>query len=411
MAQMTAVDAQFYWMSATVPNDQFLLYAFAGVPAHCDRAIADVLHRARRCPDLAMRVEDGRGGSYPCWVPAAVTSAQVVRHQLVDSSWQSCLRAVAGLVDSQLDVRQMPWRLHIFTSVQGVPGSPDASTVAILQIAHALADGARAADLAAWLFGRDTPVPSVRCRPPGWLPWCTVAAACGHRRLTHDIRLGRLAPPVGLRPPLATNARPAGAGALRTLVRGRVQLGGATVTVRVLAAVSTALSAMLAGSADALGAEVPMTKPGVRLAHNHFSNVAVGLYPELAPPARMRRIAADLANGRRRFEHPATRLADRAFAATPAPVLRWGIGRFDPNHRPTMVAGNTVVSSVYRGASDLCFGAAPVVLTAGYPALSPAMGLTHGVHGIGDTVAISVHAAASAVADIDAYIQLLDAAL
>ncbi|MGO9509983.1 MAG: hypothetical protein ACLPXZ_22535, partial [Mycobacterium sp.] len=37
--------------------------------------------------------------------------------------------------------------------------------------------------------------------------------------------------------------------------------------------------------------------------------------------------------------------------------------------------------------------------------------LTHGVHGIGDTVAISVHAAASALPDIDAYVRLLDAAL
>lgn len=29
---MAAVDAQFYWMSAKVPNDQFLLYAFDGEP-------------------------------------------------------------------------------------------------------------------------------------------------------------------------------------------------------------------------------------------------------------------------------------------------------------------------------------------------------------------------------------------
>ena len=63
-----------------------------------------------------------------------------------------------------------------------------------------------------------------------------------------------------------------------------------------------------------------------------------------------------------------------------------------------------------RGPADLRFGAAPVLLTAGYPALSPMMGLTHGVHGIGDTVAVSVHAAESAVA-IDDYIARLDAAL
>ncbi|EUA73139.1 hypothetical protein I553_9295 [Mycobacterium xenopi 4042] len=52
-----------------------------------------------------------------------------------------------------------------------------------------------------------------------------------------------------------------------------------------------------------------------------------------------------------------------------------------------------------------------MVLTAGYPALSPAISLTHGVHGIGDTIAISVHAAESAIADIDAYLHRLDAAL
>jgi hypothetical protein len=39
------------------------------------------------------------------------------------------------------------------------------------------------------------------------------------------------------------------------------------------------------------------------------------------------------------------------------------------------------------------------------------MGLTHGVHGIGDNIAVSVHAAESAVPDVDAYLRLLDAAL
>ena len=43
--------------------------------------------------------------------------------------------------------------------------------------------------------------------------------------------------------------------------------------------------------------------------------------------------------------------------------------------------------------------------------LSPMMGLTHGVHGIGDTIAISVHAAESAIVDVDAYVARLAAAL
>ena len=136
-----------------------------------------------------------------------------------------------------------------------------------------------------------------------------------------------------------------------------------------------------------------------------------GLYPKLGLEDRAQRIAAELANGRRRFAHPATRYADRALAAVPAILLRRGIAQFDLDVRPSQVSGNTVVSSVHRGAADLSFGGARVVLTAGYPALSPVMGLTHGVHGIGDTIAVSVHAAESAVPDIDAYLRLLDAAL
>jgi hypothetical protein len=179
----------------------------------------------------------------------------------------------------------------------------------------------------------------------------------------------------------------------------------------VLAAVATALSGLLGDTADSLGAEVPMAKPGVRQARNHFGTVVVGLYPKLGLDVRAERIATDLANARRRFEHPAARAADRAFAAVPAALLRWGVAQFDPDVRSVRVAGNTVVSSVNRGAADLSFGDARVALTAGYPALSPMMGLTHGVHGIGDTVAISVHAAESAIGDIDAYLELLDAAL
>ena len=68
-----------------------------------------------------------------------------------------------------------------------------------------------------------------------------------------------------------------------------------------------------------------MAKPGVRHAHNHFFNVTVGLYPELIRQARVERIAADLADARRRSQHPAARAADRAFAAVPAPLLRWGV--------------------------------------------------------------------------------------
>ena len=408
---MAAVDAQFYWMSAKIPNDEFLLYAFDGEPSNCERAVEQVCRRARACPDLTMRIQDRSSLTYPQWVPTALGLEQVVCHDLPDHSWRDCLAAVVALADAQLDVRRMPWRLHVFTPVLGIPGVSGTGAVVVMQVAHALADGARASAMAAWLLGRAAPVPPPARPSAGVFPWRAVDAARTHRRRVRDTRAGLLAPTLGDRPPQPTNARPDGVRSMRTLVRRRAQLRGPTITVGVLTAVSTALSRLLGDTADSLGAEVPMAKPGVPQANNHFGNVVVGLYPKLGLDERAERIATDLANGRRRFEHPATCAADRAFAAVPAALLRWGVSQFDPDVRAARVAGNTVVSSVNRGAADLSFGDARVVLTAGYPALSPMMGLTHGVHGIGDIVAISVHAAESAVPDIDEYLQLLDAAL
>ena len=408
---MAAVDAQFYWMSAKIPNDEFLLYAFDGEPSNCERAVEQVCRRARACPDLTMRIQDRSSLTYPQWVPTALGLEQVVCHDLPDHSWRDCLAAVVALADAQLDVRRMPWRLHVFTPVLGIPGVSGTGAVVVMQVAHALADGARASAMAAWLLGRAAPVPPPARPSAGVFPWRAVDAARTHRRRVRDTRAGLLAPTLGDRPPQPTNARPDGVRSMRTLVRRRAQLRGPTITVGVLTAVSTALSRLLGDAADSLGAEVPMAKPGVPQANNHFGNVVVGLYPKLGLDERAERIATDLANGRRRFEHPATCAADRAFAAVPAALLRWGVSQFDPDVRAARVAGNTVVSSVNRGAADLSFGDARVVLTAGYPALSPMMGLTHGVHGIGDIVAISVHAAESAVPDIDEYMQLLDAAL
>jgi hypothetical protein len=408
---MAAVDAEFYWMSAKVPNDDFQLWAFDGQPADLGAAIDEVCRRARACPDLTMRVDDGSPLTYPRWVPAPVSPEQVVCHDLVDRSWNGCLAAVVGLADHQLDIRQMLWRVHVFTPVFGIPGVDGPGTVVLWQYPHALASGVRASAMGAWLFGRTVPLPEVRPLRAGFLPWRALDAARAHRRLVRDTEAGLLAAGVGYRPLLPTNARPAGVRSIHTLVRRRSQIQGPTVTVAVLAAVSTALSGVFGDAADALGAEVPMAKPGVPHAYNHFGNVVVGLYPKLDRGARMQRIAVELDNGRRRFEHPAKRSADRALAAVPAALLRWGVSLFDPDARPTQVLGNTVVSSNNRGPADVNFGGLPVVLTATYPPLSPAMGLTHGVHGIGETIAINVNVAESAIADIDDYLDRLAAAL
>jgi hypothetical protein len=414
--RLSAVDAQTYWLSAKIPNDSFLLYGFDGVPSDLDGALGEIRGRARGCAELKLRVRDRGFLTYPAWVTGDVSQDQFVVHDLTDNSWSGCLAAVAGLAEQQLDPRVMTWRLHVFTPVDGLPVA-DAGTVAVLQAAHAFGDGIRSSALAALLFGHAGEVPAVTAPPPlrsAALPWRSFRAARAHQQMVRDTEAGLVPPQADSRPALYSNNRPAGARVIRTLIRNRHELPGPTVTVGVLAAVSSALAGHLRELGDdpaTLGAEVPMAKAGVRQAHNHFGNVGVGLYPELTFDDRAIRIAEDLAERRRRAAHPAMLAASRAFAAVPAPLLRWGVAQFDADVRSPTVTGNTVVSSVNRGVADVHFGEAPVVLTAGYPGLSPMMGLTHGVHGIGDSVAISVHAAESAIGDLDAYVDRLGAAL
>ena len=411
---MSAVDAQAFWTSAKIPNDEFLLYGFARPPSDLKVALRSVGERARRCPELGVRIREGGPLTYPEWVRGEVVADQFVMHSA--DEWPDCLATVARLTDDQLDARVMAWRLHVFPSVARLPGT-GRGAVAVVQAAHALGDGIRSSALAAWLFGRDARIPAVVGPRPlsgAALPWRGYRAARAHRQLVRDTAAGLVGPQAESCPPLRTNSRPDGVRSVRTLIRKRSQLSGPTVTVAVLAAVSTALSAHLrelGDDASRLRAEVPMAKAGERLSHNHFGNVGVGLYPDLPTGERMARIAEELTQRRRRAAHPAMAAASRAFAAVPAPLLRWGVAQFDPTVRSPTVIGNTVLSSVNRGPADLSFGDAPVMLTAGYPALSPMMGLTHGVHGIGDTIAISVHAAESAIGDIDSYVKRLDAAL
>ncbi|MGV0793470.1 WS/DGAT domain-containing protein [Mycolicibacterium sp. XJ1819] len=416
LGRLSMVDAQMFWMSVKIPNDQFLLYGFAGAPDDVEMSVEVIRRRAEVCADLRLRVCDHGGLSHPRWVDAPVQSGQFVVHELADISWRGCLAAVAELAEHQLDACAMTWRLHVFSGVTGMPGA-EIATVAVVQMAHALGDGQRSAALAAALFGRRGAVPTAppRARFEALaLPWLGYRAAQAHRRLVRDTEAGTVPPPATSRPPLRTNAQPEGVRAIRTVVVNRSRIAGPTVTVGALAAVSTALSRHLRELGEdpaTLGAEVPMAKVGVRQAYNQFGNVGVGLYPQLDFGDRVARIEEEFAQRRRRAAHPAMAAAARASAAAPAPLVRWGVGKFDVSRRSPTVTGNTVVSSVNRGPADLRFGEAPVVLTAGYPALSPMMGTTHGVHGIGETVAVSVHAAQSAIGDIDAYAERLAAAL
>jgi hypothetical protein len=414
---LSAVDAQTYWMSAKIPNDTVLLYGFSGVPADPGMAIEEIAERARRCPDLTVRIDDGGPLTYPAWVHREVDRSLFVVHNAEGRTFQACLNEASALTADRLDAQVAAWRMQVFTDVEGVPGVVGVGTVAVLQISHALGGGGRTSAPAAIMFGRrDGVVPGIdvgRARPFD-LPIVGFRAARAHRQLVEDTDAGRVPPPADLRPALRTNARPVGPRHLRTLVRVRSELSGPTVTVAALSAISVALAEHLRSLGEdpsRLGAEVPMGKPPPRLAYNHFGNVGVGLYPELAEPERLARIAADLDARRRRAAHPAIRMADMAFAVTPAPLLRWGMNRFDPDVRVSKVTGNTVASSVNCGAKDFQFGGAPVAVACAFPGLSPMMGLTHAVCGIGDTISLNVHAAESAIGDVDAYVERLEAAL
>jgi len=397
--RMTAPDAQLLWLSAKVPNDQYLVYVVDGAP-DIPAALGEVRRNAERCDDLRLRVCDDIRWRYPRWLRGEVDAGQFVVHQAAGpSDWRGSLHAVAQL--DQIDPTRMAWRVHVFPP-----------SVVVVQVSHALGDGVRSAALAGALLGRGVPIAAVT-PDRGNLLWRAAGAARAHRGMVREIEAGLLEPPPSPRPACSVNSRSTRTPVLRTLVADRDRLRRPTVTVAALAAVAEALGGYLADrgeDANLLAAEVPMAGALTAKARNNFRNVSIGLHPQLDHRRRVERISAELGAARRRSQHPATGASAAAFAAVPAPLLRWGMGRFDPSVRSPTVSGHTVVSSVNRGPADLSFGGHPVVLTAGYPALSPMMGLTHGVHGIGDVVAVSVHADPGVI-DVEDYLERLAHAL
>ncbi|MGW0041252.1 WS/DGAT domain-containing protein [Rhodococcus sp. NPDC003348] len=428
---MSAPDVQSYWISHKIPTDQFLLYCFADATAPLTEIGEGVIERASAVPDLRLRVREVPGRvDFPHWVPM-VPDATLVRLHEGPTDWDSCRTDVAALLTDRLDPLESPWRLHLFGPVTGAPECGDSRTVvAVLQVAHALGDGRRASAAARELFGAAPLVTGPPVAP--WRPRLACAGAVlrlpvqvgqmlrrarpahlAHRQLEQDTAAGLVPPPPPSRPKLPTNSAPDERRSIDTVVVPAEYLRGPgiSVTVGAMTAISLALSRYLGeqGSDPGSGpaAEVTVAKPGERLARNHFRNVSVDLHPEIEDLAqRAAAIATALRLRRMRADHPSGAAEDRALAVVPAPLLRHGVEHFDFTAVPEEVTGHTVVSSVDRGPADLVLGGGRVVFTAGFPALSNFMGLTHGVHGIGDRVTISV-ATSPAVLDLDRYVRLL----
>jgi hypothetical protein len=80
--------------------------------------------------------------------------------------------------------------VSVFAGVRAVPDSTGPSTVAVLQISHALAAGTRSAALAGLLSGRTGALLPVKTATAGWLIPRRVEVLRMNRQLARDTKAG-----------------------------------------------------------------------------------------------------------------------------------------------------------------------------------------------------------------------------
>ncbi len=426
MTRLTPVDARMLWAAPAALSDQFLLYAFDETGVSVDAVRAQVLARAADIPQCNVAVREVPGHlDYPAWGPAAAVPAQVIAHRLADRSWTGLLEEIGVLLADQVDPRAHAWRIHLFDGVAPPPGIPGATALrlAVLQVSHALADGRGASALARQLFGgpggRATVAPSAGGRA---VASASLRALGGLARLPVQIAglvvggvnayaRSRGADPAGLGPvaPASINCTPGPRRVLRTLTVERGVFPG-RVTPCAIAAIGDALAG--AGLVDAdpvVELTVGRTAATGSRSANDFFMTGVATRTDLPDEARRRVIVEQIDAARARDGARDRVAARRAEDATPAVLMHWATTGFGS---PSVgaVTGHTVVSSVNRGAADLALAGGRVRLTAGFPALSAVHALTHGVHGIGDAVTVSVLADPDVV-DVGAYLSVLAEAI
>ncbi len=464
---MAPRDATMFWLSRRSANDVFLLYVFAETATATGELRAFVAARSARIPDLRIRVQEIPGDlDYPRWAPAEFTPQQFVTHPADGPAWHTVLDRIGELLGTGVTATEHPWRLHVFRGVRGAPRSTGPALVAVLQVSHALADGTRAAAIARALFGPDEVVHSNSPRPVdnssiprsrpakilaqavdscgqicGWTRTGWPASVLGALRFPQQVikttRRGRAAhlaqraladrTAAGEVPTAAPGFTPgplnpattvaADGHRVRLLVvdSADLRIPGHTVTLVALTAISVALASYLAerGAAPTrLGAALPMAVPADGPARNNYRGLSIDLHidePDLRTRAAL--IADDLAARRERALNPLQAVRNRVGETVPAVFAVRDVANADLDTVPPEIDGNTVVSSVNRGAADLAFAGAPVLFTGGFPALGTVMHLTHGVHGIGETVTLSVHSDLAAVPDQDRYLALLTESL
>lgn len=425
MSRMAPDDAQAYWLASKTHSDQFLLFAFDAVGWGGEALIDGLLERARRIPDLNLSVtETAAALDFPHWTVTRADRCQFAVRHADEIAWTACLDDVAALIGAQLDPRVVAWRVHLYSRVDEAPDGGAPVSVAVLQISHALADGRGATALARKLFGSGSlpePIAAGRRRGP------LAAAARGLLRLPMQLGgivfRGRAAYRLNRREPSTTmavapglsNVAPGDDRELRCIVvdADRLRIGSHSVTVGAIVAVADALAEFqVVAAGSRVVVELMMARSENSLSRNNFHTAGIDARIDLRGSGdRADAIARSIDDARRRDASPARVAARHAAAATPAMLMRLGATAFDPATRSSSVTGHTVVSSVNRGAADLVLGAGTVRFTAGFPALSTMQGLTHGIHGIGSTVTISVVTSRLVVPEVERYMSVLAAAV
>ncbi|NKY47772.1 hypothetical protein [Nocardia cerradoensis] len=463
MDLLTPQDATRFWLSRRACTDLFLLYCFDDTGWSAAALRAAVIARSAEIPELRVRIREQRF-AYPAWETADFDDAQIVVHAPEEPLWTTVEASLGEILGESVPARRYTWRVHLYRGIRDAPGGPGPALVVVLQLSHALADGRRAAGIARELLRGPDTAPrgdadvsggsgdagspdgsAVNRRPGGWagfghdaetlaveamslmsfLPGMArtvrrgLVAARADRELHSLAEAGEIPPAAPNFAPTALNRPPAPQRRVVRVIAGEnLRVSGYTVTVVALTAISVALSRYLAGHGESgvpLGAQVsmalPVTADRQAVPHNNYRDLGVDLYaaePDLR--LRARRIAAALAERRVRATHPLQSAGDRVTDAIPAPVLRRDIAGYPLDLVPERISGHTVLSSVHRGEADLSIAGGAVRFTAGFPALGAVMHLTHGLHGLGSTITLSVHADPRVV-EVDDYADSLRGAV
>ncbi|MGU3290974.1 wax ester/triacylglycerol synthase domain-containing protein [Williamsia sp. M5A3_1d] len=452
MAVVVDPKDSLFWFgtSDAMPTDQYFVLAFSNVGSAEGPAWEDLVDliaaRSTAIPALNKRLAESPASiDYPRWLHHPADMDECL-HRLVDEDrtastpavtreWSTCVDEIERLLASTLDATRTPWQLHIATDVVGVPQVDGPATIVFVRFSHVLTDGLGGAALLRALFGR-TPRPDdadvaadAEPRAPGALAWRVrdVGRALG-RLLRLPVALvatavaGRRSarPSDGPQPRVSINACGAGIRHVTVMpIPHEVSSSRRfTVTQLALCAASLATERLLVRRGevpDSLAAAVPVAVRDATpwVGANRFATAVVGLGIGSSDALdRVETIRSSLGAERRRLGSRDTIRILRLAESVPWPILSRYLRRGRAQGAPSgSVPAHLSVTSVNCGDGDMELLGDPAVMVAGFPCLSPDIGIGLGIYGLGGDVTLGVLTSPDAVPDADEYTELLRTAL